>query len=79
MENSVTKFSMKRNNIVGIDNEPDEYHDLMDIVIVRRGGNPESDSIFDYIDAVYSNDIKRVEKYTDNVSQEVSRVWMKKL
>ena len=56
---------MRRKNVADIDNEPDEYHDLIDVVIVRRGGKPENGTIFDYIDAVYANDVERVEKYTD--------------
>ena len=65
LHNSITRYSMKRENVVGIDNEPVEYHDLINVVIVRRGGEPENDTIFDYIDAVYSNDVDRVERYTD--------------
>ncbi len=37
----------------------------MDVVIVRRGGNPDHDSIFEYVNAVYSCDIRTISKYTN--------------
>ncbi|MCR5651743.1 MAG: hypothetical protein K6F86_11255 [Lachnospiraceae bacterium] len=74
LRNTITRFSMKKENLKGVDDEPDEYYDLIDVVIVRRGGEPESGTIFEFVDAVYSNNIQKVEEYTDiDKNQEIRK------
>ncbi len=65
LRNSITRFSMKKEVLKGTDREPDEYHDLMDVVIVRRGGEPEDGTIFEYVNAVNFGDMETIKKYTD--------------
>lgn len=65
LRNTITKFSITKENIKGTDVEAPEYYDLMDVVIVRRGGEPENKTIFGYINAVYSNNIEGIEEYTE--------------
>ena len=52
------------------ESESDKYHDLMSVLIIRRGKEDENlkEPIFDYLSGVFKGDITKIEQYTDTDS-----------
>lgn len=65
LQNTVTSYKIKREDLVGTCTEPEGFHDLMTIIIIRLGTDTEKDKIFDYIDSVFRADIARMKRYSD--------------
>ena len=53
-----------RKDIIGTANEPSSYYDLMSVIIIRRGREPDEEGIFDYLAGLFSSDIKRIGEYS---------------
>lgn len=65
LKNSITRYYVKREDVVGECTEPIEYHDLMELVIIRRDEVPLEDTIFEYLEGVFTSNLAIVEKYVD--------------
>ena len=62
LQNTVTMYSIKKTDVTGTTDEPDEDYDLLSVIIIRRGG--ESDTpIFDYLSGVFRCDKEKISKY----------------
>lgn len=64
LQNTMTEYSIKKQDIIGIAEEAPEYYDLMSVIIIRRGGKTKEKGIFDYLSGIFECDIKRIEKYS---------------
>lgn len=65
LKNSITRYHIKKEDIMGECNENEAYHDLMEVIIIRRGGAAEEDTIFEYLEGVFTSNIKTVNKYVN--------------
>ena len=64
LQNTMTEYSFMRKDIIGTANEPSSYYDLMSVIIIRRGREPDEEGIFDYLAGLFSSDIKRIGEYS---------------
>lgn len=65
LKNSITRYHIEKEDIMGKCDEKEEYHDLMEVVIVRRGGIPLENTLFEYLEGVFSTDFKTITKYVN--------------
>lgn len=65
LKNSITRYYIEKENIVGNCDENEAYHDLMEIVIVRRGGDVLENTLFEYLEGVFTTDLDTINKYVD--------------
>ena len=72
MRNSVSRYHIVRENLTGACDEPETWHDLMEIIMIRCGKDPKSKGIFDYIQSVFATDITRMEQYS-NIPESVRK------
>ena len=49
----MTEYSFTRKDIIGIANEPSSDYDLMSVIIIRRGREPDEKGIFDYLTGLF--------------------------
>ena len=65
MQNTMTEYALRKNDILGKTAEPEKDYDLMTVILIRQGETPDmQEGIFDYLGSLLQGDIKRVEKYT---------------
>lgn len=64
LRNTVTEYSIKKQDIVGSSDEPEEDYDLMTVVIVRRGKDTDVKGIFDYLDGIFSGNVEKIADYS---------------
>lgn len=64
LQNTLTEYSFSKKDILGVTDEREDNYDLMSVIIIRRGKESDEKGIFDYLNGVFSCDIKRVEKYS---------------
>lgn len=64
LQNTMTEYSFTRKDIIGTAEEPSEYYDLMSVIIIRRGREPDEKGVFDYLTGLFDADIKRIEEYS---------------
>ncbi len=65
LQNTVSRYFLKKEDLVGKADIPEHVYDLMEVVIIRRGKNGQFDApVFDYLNAVFTSDIERMDKYT---------------
>lgn len=65
LRNSITRYYMERQDVMGCCNESSELHELMEVVMIRRGEDSEEDTLFEYLQAVFSRDMDKINKYVD--------------
>ena len=65
LRNSVTRYHLMKDDIIGICNEREEYHDLMEVIMIRRGGDADIDTIFEYLEGVFTSNLTTIGKYVD--------------
>ena len=65
LKNSITRYHIEKEDIVGKCDENEAYHDLMEVVIVRRGAEALENTLFEYLEGVFSTDFKTINKYVD--------------
>lgn len=63
LTDTVTGYSIRRDDIIGTTNEPEEDFDLLNVIMIRRGGMSR-EKIFKYLTGVYNLQISEIEKYT---------------
>lgn len=52
LQNTVTMHSIKKSDVIGETDEPEEDYDLINVIIIRRGKD-DSEPIFDYLSGVF--------------------------
>lgn len=65
LQNSITRYQIKREDIMGICNESEAFHDLMEVVIVRRGDGVLENTLFEYLQGVFTTNLDTINKYVD--------------
>lgn len=65
LKNTVTRYTMKKEDIIGQTNEPDEEYDLMEIILIRRGDKTSDNEIFNYLESIFESDIEKIKEYVD--------------
>lgn len=66
-QNSISRYRFHKEDLVGTSLDDSANYDLMEVVLIRRGDTaPEGDSLLDYLDAIFSSDLERLERYTDD-------------
>lgn len=65
LRNSITRYHMIKEDIIGECNEDDAYHDLMEVIIIRRGETAQEDTLFEYLEGVFTSNLSTVKKYVD--------------
>lgn len=65
LRNSITRYHMVKEDIMGECKEDDAYHDLMEVIIIRRGETAEKDTLFEYLEGVFTSNLSTVKKYVD--------------
>ncbi|MCM1174141.1 MAG: hypothetical protein NC341_03715 [Blautia sp.] len=64
LQNTVTMYSIKKTDIIGTTEEPEEDYDLMNVIMIRRGEDTD-EPVFDYLSAVFRCDKKKISEYVD--------------
>ena len=69
LQNTVTMYSIKKEDVIGTTNEPETDYDLINVIIIRRGEADNelrsNEPIFDYLSGIFECDTMRVCKYVD--------------
>lgn len=65
LQNTVTRYMLRKEDVIGRTNEPEEDYDLMELIIIRRGNEAADDEIFQYLESVFTSDINRIKEYVD--------------
>lgn len=69
MQNTVTMYSIKKTDVIGKADEPEEEYDLMNVIMIRRGEKTDA-PIFDYLSGVFNCDKAKIEEYVDIAENE---------
>ena len=65
LQNTVTRYHMVKDDLIGQADIPRQYYDKMEMVIIRRGeGESSVAPVFEYLDAVFSSDIETMDNFT---------------
>lgn len=64
LQNTVTMYSIKKSDMIGITDEPEEDYDLMNVIVIRRGPDTK-EPVFDYLSGVFRCDKKKISEYVD--------------
>ena len=65
VQGTATRYYFTKEDFIGETDEPDSDHDLMEIIMIRRGKNVDmTKPLFEYLESVYRADIEKIEKYT---------------
>ena len=68
---TITRYCLKKEDLLGTV-PVDRRFDLMEVVIIRRGGdNTSGDTLLDYLEGVFGNDRAKVEGYLGPVNETV--------
>ena len=44
--------------------ESEEDYDLLTVIMIRQGKEPEENGIFEYLNGIFDGDINRIQKYS---------------
>ena len=64
LQNTLTEYSFSKKDIIGVANEPEEDYDLLTVIMIRQGKEPEENGIFEYLNGIFDGDINRIQKYS---------------
>lgn len=65
IQNTATRYYLQKEDYIGTTNEPEADYDLIEIVMIRRGENPDiTVPLFGYLKSLYDADIDEIDKYT---------------
>lgn len=64
LQNTMTEYTIKKEDILGETNEPDRDYDLMSVIIIRMGKDTKEQGIFDYLNGLFEGNINKVESYS---------------
>lgn len=61
---TMTAFRIMKDDIFGESTDKEENYDLMQVVMIRRGDISNTESIFDYLNGLFTSDIERMDPYS---------------
>lgn len=61
---TLTRFRMTKEDVVGHAGDKEENYDLMEVVMIRRGKESNTEGIFDYLNGLFTSDINRMDRYS---------------
>lgn len=65
LQNTVTRYSLAKEDMIGTANEPKQEYDLMEVVIIRRAREASEEDIFQYLESVFRSDLEKMREYVD--------------
>ena len=60
----MTEYRIRKKDILGETDEPEEDYDLMNVIVIRMGEKSEERGIFDYLNQVFVGNIEEIETYS---------------
>lgn len=78
LQNTVTMYSVKKEDIIGNIQEPEEDFDLLNVIIIRRGKETK-EPIFDYLLGIFECDKEKISKYVDIEGNEIVQKEVKEM
>lgn len=63
--NTISVYQITKKDILGSIEEHEAIYDLMTAIIIRRGEKTDEKGILDYLEGVFSSDIKKMKQYSD--------------
>ena len=60
----MTEYRIRKEDILGETDEPEEDYDLMSVIVIRMGEKSEERGIFDYLNQVFVGNIEEIETYS---------------
>lgn len=73
MQNTVTRYTLQKQDVIGRAEEAVSDYDLMSIIIIRRGEEDSEEEIFKYLKAVFCADIEGIKEHVDIEDSEVEQ------
>ena len=64
LQNTLTEYSFSKKDIIGIADESEDEYDLLTVIMIRQGKEPEENGIFEYLNGIFDGDINRIQKYS---------------
>ena len=64
LRNTMTEYRIRKEDILGETDEPEEDYDLMSVIVIRMGEKSEERGIFDYLNQVFVGNIEEIETYS---------------
>ena len=64
LQNTLTEYSFSKKDIIGLAEESEEDYDLLTVIMIRQGKEPEENGIFEYLNGIFDGDINRIQKYS---------------
>ena len=64
LQNTLTEYSFSKKDIIGRADEPEDEYDLLTVIMIRQGKEPEENGIFEYLNGIFDGDINRIQKYS---------------
>ena len=64
LQNTLTEYSFSEKDIIGVAEESEENYDLLTVIMIRQGKEPEENGIFEYLNGIFDGDINRIQKYS---------------
>ena len=79
LQNTLTRYTLKKEDIIGQTSEPEEDYDLIEIIIIRRGSEAADDEIFQYLESIFTSNINKIKEFIDipsgsGVEKEISHM-----
>lgn len=65
LKNTITRYHMEKEDIVGICHEQEDYLDLLEVIIIRRGAKAQENTLFEYLEGVFTTNLDKINKYVD--------------
>ena len=78
-KDTMTAFHITKEDVFGHSKDKEGNYDLMQVVMIRRGDIGNTESIFDYLNGLFTSDVKRMNPYSgiaddDDTVAEVKRM-----
>lgn len=64
-QNTITAYQIIKKDILGTVEEDESIYDLMTAIIIRRVKEAEETGILDYLEGVFSSDVKKMKQYSN--------------
>ena len=61
LRNTMTEYRIRKEDVLGETDEPEEDYDLMSVIVIRMGEKSEERGIFDYLNQVFVGNIEEIE------------------
>lgn len=68
-QNTVSRYHIVKEDQIGEVKEKSSDYDLLEIILIRRGGDSRNEDIFDYLSAVFDGNLNKLEDYIPDVQE----------